>query len=144
MTNPLKFKSVDHITLIVANLEKTRHFYCELLGMFEVPRPNFDFAGLWLHPSEPEPGESVRALIHITHESELAGRAGWGDQRVKNISRGHHFAFEVPDAQAACEQLRGVGVEIAVEPRPRPDGPIQFYIRDPDGHVIEFFSLPAA
>ena len=111
--------------------------------MKQVPRPNFDFEGLWLHPHEPVQGESVRALIHVTLESDLAGSAGWGDRGVKRLSRGHHFAFEVKDAVAACEQIRQQGVKIDVEPRLRPDGPTQFYIRDPDGHVIEFFSLPS-
>ena len=138
----MNFTSIDHITLIVADIERTRHFYCDLLGMKRVPRPDFDFEGLWLNPTEPEPGEPVRALVHITLESDLAGQAGWGDRGVKKSSRSHHFAFEVGDAKSLCEHLRGQGVKIAVEPRLRPDGPTQFYITDPDGHVIEFFSLP--
>ena len=141
LNSKFSFHAIDHITLIVADIEQTRKFYCELLGMKQVPRPDFDFDGLWLNPTEPEPGELVRALIHVTLESDLAGAAGWGDRGVKSLSRGHHFAFEVDDAKALCEHLRDKGVAIAVEPRFRPDGPTQFYIQDPDGHVIEFFSL---
>ncbi len=141
MPMSFRFSSIDHITLIISDIERTRHFYCELLGMRQVPRPDFDFPGLWLNPTDPEPGEPVRALIHATVESDLAGKSGWGDQAVKSLSRGHHFAFEVEDASSACEQLRSQGVTIAIEPRQRPDGPTQFYVQDPDGHVIEFFSM---
>ena len=141
MNEILRFESIDHITLIVSDINKTRHFYCDILGMAQVPRPEFDFDGLWLHPCQPSPGETVRALIHATLESDLAGKAGWGDRKVKSLSRGHHFAFEVNDAIEACEHLRSKGVNIVVEPRRRPDGPTQFYIRDPDDHVIEIFSL---
>lgn len=144
MKQPLKFKTIDHITLIVADIERSKRFYCEILGMQQVPRPNFDFEGLWLNPTQPDSGQPVRALIHITLESDLAGQAGWGDRSVIRLSRGHHFAFEVSDAIDCCEHLRSRGVKIVVEPQLRPDGPTQFYVQDPDGHVIELFSLPVS
>ncbi|MEM9410336.1 MAG: VOC family protein [Planctomycetota bacterium] len=140
MQQPIRFHSIDHLTLIVSDLERTRKFYCEKLGMQLGPRPEFDFPGLWLHPSEPEPGKPVKSMIHITLESDLAGLAGWGDREVKSLSRGHHFAFEVEDAKNACKYLQNLGVEIAVQPKQRPDGAVQFYVQDPDGHVIELFS----
>ena len=59
MLNSIRFQSIDHLTLIVSDLEKTREFYCDILGMKLVPRPDFDFPGLWLHPHEPNPGEPV-------------------------------------------------------------------------------------
>ena len=141
MTRTCRFSAIDHITLIVSDIEKTRQFYCEILGMFEVPRPKFDFEGLWLHPSQPQPGELVRAMIHATLEGKGAGKAGWGDRQVERISRGHHFAFQVDDAIEFSEFLQGKGVSIAVGPNKRPDGPTQFFIRDPDDHLIEFFSM---
>ncbi|MFQ5735223.1 MAG: VOC family protein, partial [Planctomycetaceae bacterium] len=38
---PIRVKTLDHVTLIVADLEASRRFYCELLGMQFVPRPGF-------------------------------------------------------------------------------------------------------
>ena len=145
MTSPIEFQSIDHITLIVADLTKTREFYCDQLGMHQVTRPDFDFPGLWLTPALETSNQTglMRALIHITLADESSGLPGWGDRQVGRLSRGHHFAFEVADAIAACEHLQQLGVAICGEPRRRPDGAAQFCIQDPDGHVIEIFSQPS-
>ena len=144
MPSPIEFNSIDHITLIVADLDKTRDFYCDRLGMQEVPRPDFDFPGLWLTPSSQALDQAgfMRALIHITLADEASGLAGWGDRQVGRLSRGHHFAFEVVDAIAACNHLQQLGVTICAPPRQRPDRAAQFCVQDPDGHVIEIFSPP--
>ncbi len=134
---PSRLQSLDHITIIVADLDATRRFYTELLGMTEITRPDFDFPGAWF-ATRPD---QQRAEIHATVASKQAGRAGWGDLGATRLSRGHHFAFQVADAVSFEKFLRTQGVEIAIACRPRPDGAIQFYLQDPDGHVIELFSL---
>jgi catechol 2,3-dioxygenase-like lactoylglutathione lyase family enzyme len=139
MTRRLRpaLKRLDHTTIVVADLSATRTFYTELLGMTEVRRPDFDFAGAWfaINPAQ------RHADLHATVTSEQAGRPGWGELGATRLSRGHHFAFQVDDAVSFEKFLKEHDVEIAVPCRPRPDGPIQFYVRDPDGHVIELFSM---
>lgn len=133
-TNPLQVQRFDHITLIVADLDATRQFYVELLGMEEHPRPAFDFPGAWFGIGKMQ--------IHATVEGELAGLAGWGDRKVKSISRGHHFAFEVHDVDAAFKRIMELGIKVGDGPKQRPDGAHQLYIYDPDGHLVELFSSP--
>ena len=132
-SNPLQIKSFDHLTLIVADLDATRDFYVGLLGMQESPRPAFDFPGAWFTAGEVQ--------IHITVASQLAGLAGWGDRQVQSVSRGHHFAFQVDDVQAATVRLKELGIEIGSGPKTRPDGAQQIYIYDPDRHLLELFSI---
>jgi catechol 2,3-dioxygenase-like lactoylglutathione lyase family enzyme len=132
--NPLQVENFDHITLIVSDLDATREFYVNMLGMTESPRPDFDFPGAWFQVG------SVQ--IHATVEGELAGMAGWGDRKVKSISRGHHFAFEVKDFPRAIHRLEELGVKIGDGPKQRPDGAFQVYFYDPDGHLVELFSAP--
>ena len=132
--NALQVRTFDHITLIVADLDATRKFYVDVLGMNESPRPDFDFPGAWFGIGNVQ--------IHATVASELAGIAGWGDRQVKSISRGHHFAFEVADVNAAFEQIKQQGIEVGDGPKTRPDGAFQLYIYDPDRHLVELFSLP--
>src|SRR5262249_50070306 len=43
----IRVKSIDHVTLVVKDLERSRRFYVDVLGMREVPRPAFSFTGLW-------------------------------------------------------------------------------------------------
>ncbi len=58
------------------------------------------------------------------------------------MSRTHHFAFEVDDAYAATEVLRQQGIPVVSGPKNRPDGMIQVFATDPDGHVVELCSWP--
>lgn len=132
MLKSLQVRSFDHLTLVVSDLAATRHFYVELLGLQESPRPNFDFEGAWFQVG------SVQ--IHAILTSELAGQAGWGDRGVVRPYRGHHFAFEVADVESAAMRVNELGIEIAADLKQRPDGVKQLFVFDPDRHVIELFS----
>ena len=65
---PLGVKSIDHVTLVVADLERSRQFYVELLGMAEVPRPDFSFPGSWF--------QAGKTQIHLNIAGNEAGTAG--------------------------------------------------------------------
>lgn len=127
----LGVKSIDHATLVVADLEQSRRFYADLLGMEEIPRPDFGFPGLWF--------EAGNTQIHLNIESPEAGTPGL-TYDAQSITRALHIAFVVDDANVAAEHLRANGVEIIAGPRNRPDGAVQLYILDPDGHQIEITS----
>ncbi|MFO0918129.1 MAG: VOC family protein [Planctomycetaceae bacterium] len=129
---PLTVKSLDHVTLVVKDLARTREFYVGVLGMRHVPRPNFSFAGDWYQAGDTQ--------IHIILEAESTGPAGTGQEPH---SRGRHFAFLVENAEAAHRQLLEHGIAIVSPPKLRPDGAVQVFIHDPDGHLVELCS-PAA
>ncbi|XP_058774084.1 glyoxylase I 4-like [Vicia villosa] len=47
--NPLRLKSVNHISLICKSLEESINFYQNVLGFIPIRRPgSFDFEGAWL------------------------------------------------------------------------------------------------
>jgi glyoxylase I family protein len=125
-------KSFDHVTLICADLESTRRFYVDFLGMTQVSRPAFKFPGLWFQLGNMQ--------IHATQESPEAGKAGWADQGGKTVSRGHHIAFAVDDVSEALKIVDLHGVRIASPLQQRPDGFKQLYLYDPDGHIVEIVS----
>lgn len=129
MLSPL---SIDHITIIVADLKKTQQFYVDKLGMQPVPRPDFDFPGAWF--------QAGNTQIHATLASPEAGLPGIGDRENTLASRGHHFAFVVEDCFAEAEKLKDLEIKILQGPKQRPDGAVQVYFADPDGHVIELVS----
>ena len=134
MSHPPKInvKSFDHVTLICADLEATRRFYVDVLGMNEAPRPAFKFPGLWF--------QTGGIQIHATQESVEAGKAGWGDRGNSIASRGHHIAFAVDDVSLALELVQAHSIRIASPLQQRPDGFKQLYLYDPDGHVVELVS----
>lgn len=130
----IRVKCIDHNTLVVKDLEQSRRFYVDVLGMREVPRPAFSFDGLWF--------QAGKTQIHLILEYSGSGPAGNLVPPHQRTARTHHLAFEVDDAAAAVPQLTAHGVAILSGPKPRPDGFIQVFVTDPDGHVIELCSPP--
>jgi catechol 2,3-dioxygenase-like lactoylglutathione lyase family enzyme/uncharacterized protein YunC (DUF1805 family) len=130
----IQVKSIDHATLVVKDLERSRRFYVEVLGMREVSRPAFSFAGLWF--------QAGATQIHLILEYAGSGPAGNLLSAERRSSRTHHLAFLVEDAAAAFTSLKALGVNVLAEPKPRPDGYLQVFVTDPDGHVIELCSPP--
>jgi catechol 2,3-dioxygenase-like lactoylglutathione lyase family enzyme len=128
---PINVQSLDHVTIVVKDLAATKRFYVDLLGMREVERPQFQFVGQWF--------QAGPTLIHTILEAEGTGRAGL--TREEN-TRGHHFAFLVDDANAAYATLQEQGVAVISPPRTRPDGAVQVFLQDPDGHLVELCSIP--
>jgi catechol 2,3-dioxygenase-like lactoylglutathione lyase family enzyme len=124
---------LQHCGLVVADLERSRRFYAEALGLEEVPRPpNFTFAGAWFRVGEDE--------IHLLAEADTTGSAGTGDPGSSAaFGLAHHLAFEVDDLDAACARLEEAGVPLTGGPMPRGDGVTQVFFRDPDGHLLELF-----
>ncbi len=130
----LQVQTIDHVTVVSADFEKSRNFYHGLLGMKEEKRPDFPFPGRWFSAGE--------TMIHLNPQSPEAGKPGW-DSGAMDPPRGPHIAFRVSDIDAAAKVISEAGVEIEFGPRSRPDGAAQFYIRDPDGHLIEICNQPS-
>jgi catechol 2,3-dioxygenase-like lactoylglutathione lyase family enzyme len=127
----IRVQSLDHITIVVKDLQATRKFYVDILGMSEVPRPEFSFAGQWF--------QAGATLIHTILEFAGSDPAGAGGSAN---SRGHHFAFLVNDVYVSARILEDLGVAFVSPPKLRPDGAVQLFVRDPDGHLVELTSNP--
>ena len=41
------FKVLSHVSITVTDVTKARDFYTGVLGFQEIPRPAFDFPGIW-------------------------------------------------------------------------------------------------
>jgi catechol 2,3-dioxygenase-like lactoylglutathione lyase family enzyme len=129
---PIGVRSIDHVTLVVGDLERSARFYVDLLGMRRVERPGFAFPGLWF--------QAGGTQIHLILAHESTGPAGWPDAPPRaGAGRVCHFAFETDDCLAAVERLKSAGVRVRGTGL-RPDGFHQTWFYDPDGHVVELFS----
>ncbi len=129
---PIRVKQIDHVTIVVADLATSRNFYVDVLGMDEVERPGFGFPGLWF--------QAGTTQIHLIETHPESGPAGTTPPENCSISRTQHFAFEVDDAKATELRLQELGIPLVAGPKHRPDGPIQMYVQDPDGHLVELFA----
>ena len=124
---------IQHVGLVVSDVERSRRFYSEALGLEEVARPpNFTFAGAWFRFGEHE--------LHLLAASDTTGGAGQGDAGAgAAYGLTHHVALEVDDLEAARARLTEAGIALSGGPMPRGDGVTQVFFLDPDGHVLEFF-----
>jgi catechol 2,3-dioxygenase-like lactoylglutathione lyase family enzyme len=130
---PIRVRQIDHVTFVVRDLDASRAFYEGILGMECIARPAFSFPGLWF--------QAGTTQIHLILEHADSGPAGASRAEGVAISRTHHVAFEVDQAEPAIQRLRELNIPIVSGPKFRPDGPTQFYVLDPDGNLIELFAV---
>ena len=112
----MRVKTLDHVTVISTDVERSRQFYRDVLGLREVPPPyTFDFVVIWF--------DLGGQYLHLLLKPE------------PDVLSPRHFALGVDDARAAREHCRKHGLTIDETVRiPNAD---RFFIRDPDGNRIE-------
>jgi catechol 2,3-dioxygenase-like lactoylglutathione lyase family enzyme len=129
---------LHHVSICVANLEATRSFYCDVLGMDEVERPpTFQFKGQWFRKNGYE--------IHTIYKDAAGQIPGDAENIIKpgrDITFARHFCFSVSSVDETIKTLAQNGIEFIAGPRPRGDGATQMYIYDPDGHMVELVYEP--
>jgi catechol 2,3-dioxygenase len=124
----MKIRALGHVSLFVRDLEATRRFYRDLLGLTETGT-----------------GKDGRIVFfsagarHHDLSCELARAAGPGPQ-PKGVPGLYHVAFEVgetaDDLAAARRDVEARGLT------PFGEYANGFCVRDPDGHEVELYVEP--
>ena len=134
----LELKALHHVSLVVNDVKKSKQFYCGVLGMEDVPRPqNFTFDGAWFRKNKFE--------IHLIGPQEAVQPPGDGPNHPterRDLTFARHFCFAINDVDEMVRTLEKHNVPIACGPRPRGDGATQTYVYDPDGHMVELVYEP--
>lgn len=116
---------LHHAAVCVTDIERARRFYGDVLGLVEVARPPFDFAGAWY---EFQDGTQLHLIVHTTPRT-LRGTTAID-------TRDGHLALRVESYEATLHRLRELGVECAAHwDNLTPWA--QIYVADPDGNVVE-------
>jgi catechol 2,3-dioxygenase-like lactoylglutathione lyase family enzyme len=112
----IRFSHIDHCSVIVTDVARSREFYSRVLGLTEIPAPKeFDFVAIWYDLG----GTYVHLLLKPQRDA-ISPR---------------HFCLRTPDAQAAREHMLALGV--AIEETVKIAAADRFFVRDPDGNRIE-------
>ena len=108
---------LDHVSVIVTDVARSRAFYRDVLGLMEIAPPReFDFVALWFALGN---GQTLHLLQKPTADT-LSPR---------------HFCLHVGDAASAREHFHRHGVP--TEETTTIAAADRFFVRDPDGNRIE-------
>jgi glyoxylase I family protein len=133
----LEIETLHHTSLPSSDLERSKRFYSDVLGLKEVPRPAFRFPGAWYQVGD--------RTLHLIVGTRMTFREGKGID-----SRDAHVAIRVRSFRGAIEHLAALGYE-PLDPEAANQDPFramrinaratagfpQIYILDPDRNVIE-------
>ena len=133
---------LDHYFIRASDLERSRRFYCDLLGFEVMPRPSLPFPGYWL-------GVGGKVQVHMGLDG-FGGRPDYYPGTRAASARDNsgvvdHIAFRGSDPAPLWQRLRAFG--IAARWRHIAEiGLLQIFVADPDGLTIEmnFPGVPAA
>jgi catechol 2,3-dioxygenase-like lactoylglutathione lyase family enzyme len=128
--------SLNHFLLVAKDLERTKDFYCRVLGMeIDAARPDFGFPGYWLkangetcvHLASQEPNEIRDKFLLKKHPK---GNAGSGAV--------DHIAFLAKEPHEVRGRIQKNGVEMHFRSFPEANPPLfQIFLKDPDEVTIE-------
>jgi catechol 2,3-dioxygenase-like lactoylglutathione lyase family enzyme len=112
----LEVTQIDHVSVVITDLARSRRFYRDVLGLKEISKPKtFTFSVLWF--------DLGNQHLHLL----LRPRADTVSPR--------HFALRVKDAQAARGHFHRHGIATdETTPIPHCD---RFFVADPDQNRIE-------
>ncbi len=114
--NPPTFTHLDHVSVIITDVARSRAFYSDLLGLKEIARPRtFDFVVVWFELGQ----QQLHLLLKPQADTHSA----------------RHFALRVTDVEQARTYCKSKGLQVE-ETTPIP-GADRFFIYDPDGNRIE-------
>jgi len=124
---------LNHYLLVAKDLERTKTFYCKVLGLELAERPDFGFPGYWLklgddicvHLASQKPNE-IRDMFLL--KKHPRGTTGSGSV--------DHIAFLAKDPEATRKRIQRKGVQMHY--RSFPDAKLfQIFLKDPDDVTIE-------
>ncbi len=145
-------RGIDHINIVVADLERSVKFYTEVLGFRKTADVTME--GDWIEAIiglkgvkglvsfvEP-PGGGLR--IELLQYVAPAGVALPENSRANTLGL-RHFAFRVDNITEMAARLRAAGVTMFSDPVVVPRGVVKFaagdkslcYFLDPDGVILE-------
>ena len=111
---------MNHFTVLTDDLQKSRDFYMNVLGLEEGYRPPLGFPGAWLY-------SRGQAVLHI-----IAGRP-LPETRGGVLD---HMAFSARDLPAVVEKLKTRGIEYNLR-KQNESGTWQLFCFDPCGARVE-------
>ncbi len=121
----MKVDGMNHFTIIAKDLERTRAFYTQILGLTEGYRPPFGFPGIWFYAGK-------HPILHVIGRDSLPDPKGGVFD---------HMAYSARDLPGTIAKLKASGIEHDVV-RQTGSRIWQVFFHDPNGAKIELDFAP--
>ena len=125
---------IEHFLLQTADMDKTRAWYVDVLGMRVGPNPDFKFPVFWLYLGDKD-------VVHVTeggkNVSENRKRyVGQESQATTGSGAIDHLAFRATGLREMMAHLKSLGVDFK-QRQVDDQGLYQLFMFDPNGIKIE-------
>ena len=117
---------LQHVLVLTDDLDATKAFYCDVLGLEVGARPTLPFPGYWLY------ADGV-ACVHVAEREPYDAHASSMGLPAK-ASPVDHVAFAANGYDALIELLGAAGVEVTTN---HSAAGAQLFFDDPNGARIE-------
>lgn len=122
----------EHVLIMARDLEATKAFYTDVLGLSVGPRPEFPFPGYWLYLGD-------TPCLHLSTATTGQGAQDYlnrGDATGTGSGAIDHIAFVCDDLDGMRAQLDAKGMD--QRHREVPNMALhQIFVKDPDGITVE-------
>lgn len=138
--------ALDHVLVLADDIDSTRDFYTEVLGLHVGERPPLPFPGYWMYTTDG--GTSCLHIadraVYLNHAATmgLGDRSSDGDgQRAATVAATvDHVAFDADDYEATNASITGAG--LTAVPNDLPNGIRQLFVYDPNDVLVEINVKP--
>tara|TARA_Y100001960_G_C14426863_1_gene705772 strand:+ start:230 stop:634 length:405 start_codon:yes stop_codon:yes gene_type:complete len=119
----MPLEAMEHFNIRATDLEATKEFYCNVLGMTVGERPAFNFPGYWIYLGN-------TACVHLILADPSDAQKVEGSGAIDHVAfAGTHIRAFVANAKAC---------NVAMTHNKVPDfGIHQIFVHDPDGIKVE-------
>ena len=123
--------TLQHFTIEPQDLERSKDFYVDVLGLEVGNRPPVHFPGYWLY-------SGGVATVHLmgTRKPREGIVVRGTEKKYEDTGRLDHIAFAATDVAAVRERLKASNVSFREQIVPR-TGETQIFLYDPDGVGVE-------
>jgi catechol 2,3-dioxygenase-like lactoylglutathione lyase family enzyme len=134
----MSVSAIEHVLVLSDDIDGTRDFYCDAIGLEVGDRPPLAFPGYWLYADA-----GTSACIHIAERRRYATHASGLGLKVPERDPGadsgsgpiDHIAFTAGDYDELIVRLQQSGVPVVTNDVP--GGIRQVFIEDPNGVRVE-------
>ena len=115
----MSIQGMNHFNVLTDDVEATRRFYIDIIGLTEGERPPLGFDGAWFYAGG-------RPILHVSKARLPGQRAGVID----------HMAFSATDLQGTVAKLKQKGLQFSLNQQVG-TRIWQIFVHDPMGAKVE-------